>query len=426
MDLEALYREDVGRILATVIAAVGDFDLAEEAVQEAFTAALEQWPQRGAPDNPRAWLIATAKHKAIDRLRRNVRFERKREELLRWTETEENRPSALDDSLGDAVPDDLLRLIFTCCHPALAREAQVALTLRTLCGLSTEEIARAFIVPVPTMAQRLVRAKKKIADAGIPFQVPSQELLPERLESVMAVVYLIFNEGYAATSGDAPLRPELCAEAIRLGRILCELMPRETEARGLLALMLLHDSRRAARLQEGRIVLLEEQDRLLWDAAQIAEGSALAESALREGGAGAYAVQAAIAALHAQALSPEETDWRQIAELYAVLLAVAPSPVVELNRAVAVAQAYGPQEGLRLLQAIEARGELSSYHLLPAARGRFLMRLDRFPEAAQAYRRALELAVNSAERQFLERRLAEAETGANRAEAAPGSGTLRH
>jgi len=407
MSVERLYRDESGRILATLIRLLGDFDLAEEVVQEAFAAALEQWPVEGTPANPRAWLVSTARHKAVDTLRRRIRFEGKREELERLATLEDLPPLEPTDS---TVADDRLRLIFTCCHPALAIEAQVALTLRTLCGLSTEEIARAFLVPIPTMAQRLVRAKQKIRDGGIPYRVPPDELLPERLDAVMIVVYLVFNEGYAATSGDARVRRDLTAEAIRLGRLLSELMPARTEPRALLALMLLHDSRRDARVDVGGdVVLLEDQDRRLWDGAQIAEGIALAESALREGGAGFYALQAAIAALHAQAKRAQDTDWRQIAELYAVLLRLHPSPVVELNHAVAVAMAEGPGQGLRLLDDLEGRGELRDYHPLSAARADLLRRLGRWADAAEAYRRALSLVANDPERRFLARRFAEAE-----------------
>jgi len=415
VNIEAIYREDSGRILATLIRLLGDFDLAEEAMQDGFAAALEQWPRAGTPANPRAWLVSTARHKAIDRLRRGKRFEEKREELARLAAlAQEERAERPGEPSDNSIADDRLRLLFTCCHPSLAPDAQIALTLKTLCGLSTEEIARAFLVPAPTMAQRLVRVKQKIRDAAIPYRVPPDDVLGERLDAVMAVLYLIFNEGYAATSGDALVRRDLCAEAIRLARLLCALMPDRPQARGLLALMLLHDSRREARLAaDGEVVLLQEQDRTRWDQDQIREGRALAEQALREAGPAPYSVQAAIAALHAEAPRPEETDWRQIAGLYDVLLGLHPSPVVELNRAVAVAQAYGAQAGLPLLDDLDARGELPAYHLLPAARADLLRNLGRFEEAAAAYRRALALVANEPERRFLERRLAEVEAGRN-------------
>jgi RNA polymerase sigma-70 factor, ECF subfamily len=406
MSIDRLYRADSGRILATLIRLVGDFDLAEEVMHDAFVAALERWPGHGVPENPRAWIVSTARHKAIDRLRRDSRFREKREEIARWAAEEEGEAPDVSPGGDNRVADDRLRLIFTCCHPALAVEAQIALTLRTLGGLTTEEIARAFLVPEATLAQRLVRAKAKIRQAGIPYRVPPDEKLTERLDSVLAVLYLIFNEGYAATKGAELVRRELCAEAIRLARLVVDRMPRRTEPRGLLALMLLHDSRREARVSpEGELVRLEAQDRRLWDKEEIREGIALTESALREGGARPYALQAAIAALHAEAARFEDTDWRQIVLLYRELMSLHPSPVVELNHAAAVAEASGPGEGLRLLEAIERRGDLAGYHLLPAARAELLARLGRKEEAAEAFRRALSLVSNDLERRFLEREL---------------------
>ena len=404
MDFEALYREERPRALATLIRLLGDFDLAEEALQEAFAAALVQWPAAGLPANPRAWLVATGRHKAIDRLRREKSFAAKRAELAYLGEAAAPAP----DTGEEPFTDDLVRLIFTCCHPALALEAQVALTLKTLCGLSVEEIARAFLVSPITMAQRLVRAKGKIRAARIPYEVPASDRLAERLDGVLRVVYLVFNEGYAATSGDALVRRELCNEAIRVGRLLLALLPGTSEVAGLLALMLLHDSRRAARLDSaGELVTLEEQDRALWDRGQIAEGRSLAEASLRRGGAGFYALQAAIAALHAQAARAQETDWPQIAALYALLLRLHPSPVVALNHAAAVAMGERLDRSLRLIEQLEATGELSGYHLLPAAKADILRRLGRRPEAAAAYERALELVTLDAERRYLERRLRE-------------------
>jgi len=408
-----VFRAERGRLLATLIRLLGDIDLAEEALAIALEAALVQWPAEGVPDNPRAWLIRAARNKAVDRLRRGALFQEKRAALeTQAARDEEERldreRARREDAEGESVEDDRLRLIFTCCHPSLAIEAQVALTLRTLGGLETEEIARAFLVPPPTMAQRLVRAKTKIREARIPYRVPEPGDLGERVDAVLAVIYLIFNEGYAASSGEALVRGELCGEALRLGRLVVELLPGRPEPRALLALMLLQDARRAARVgPDGEVVVLEEQDRARWDRAAIAEGAALVEEALRLGPPGSYALQAAIAAVHGQAARAEDTDWRQIAGLYALLLQAHPSPVVALNHAVAVAMAEGPAEGLRRIDAISQAGALAGYYLLPAARADLLRRLGRLPEAAVAYRLALTLAGNHAERRFLERRLIE-------------------
>jgi RNA polymerase sigma-70 factor (ECF subfamily) len=404
-----VFREESGRILATLIRLLGDFDLAEEVMQEAFATALERWPSHGVPDNPRAWLVSAARNQAIDVLRRRTRFATRRRELEALALLEEN--TDVLDPPENSIDDDRMRLIFTCCHPSLALDAQVALTLRTLGGLTTEEVARAFLVPEPTMAQRLVRAKHKIRAAGIPYRVPPDELLPERVAAVLATVYLIFNEGYAASSGEARVRHDLTREAIRLGRLLARLMPNVTETRALLALMLLHDARRDARVDAaGELVLLEDQDRARWDRTQIAEGVALAERALADGGARPYAVQAAIAALHGEAMRADETDWPQIAALYEVLERVQPTPVVRLNRAVAVGMADGPAAGLALLDGLD--DALEHFHLLPAARADLLRRLGRVADAAIEYRRALALSPSAAERRFLERRLAKIDRAA--------------
>jgi len=409
--VEEVYRSDWGRIVAALIGLVGDFDLAEESAQEAFTAAVDQWRESGVPEFPRAWIIQTARNKAIDRIRRKVRFEEKLETYAKSGMVRESEEPNYDTG---EIPDDRLRLIFTCCHPALALDAQVALTLRTLCGLETDEIARAFLVPVTTMAQRLVRAKRKIRDAGIPYVVPETKDMAERLDAVLTAIYLVFNEGYAATRGGPLVRTDLCAEAIRLGRLVRSLMEPQvpSEVTALLALMLLHDARRDARSDDaGDLIVLEEQDRSLWHQQQIAEALPFVDEALR-GSAGPYALQAAIAAVHCRAARAEDTDWRQIVQLYDVLERVQPSPIVSLNRAVAVAMADSPRSGLALIDALAASNDLDDYHLLHAARADLLRRIGWSAEAAKSYERALSFVTNDSERRYLERRLREVQSSA--------------
>jgi RNA polymerase sigma-70 factor, ECF subfamily len=401
--LDSLYRVDSGRILATLIRLLGDFDLAEEAMHEAFAAALSLWPSSGVPGNPRPWLISTARFKAIDTLRRRARFDASQRELVRYLEAQSS--SAERSNEEDSLEDDRLRLIFTCCHPALPPEGQLSLTLREVCGLTTEEIARAFLITPATLAQRIVRAKAKIREASIPYEVPTPQELPQRLDAVLHVIYLVFNEGYSAAAGTEVTRAELTGEAIRLGRLLAELQP-EPEVIGLLSLMLLQESRRAARTSAtGELILLENQDRSLWNREQIAEGVALVENALKSRRFGPYTLQAAIAAVHAESSSTASTDWRQITLLYDRLLRIQPSPVVELNRAVAIAMCDGPEAGLAHIDALLEQGELTNYYLAHSARAEMYRRLGRTAEAKSSYEKALALTQQEPERQFLQERI---------------------
>jgi RNA polymerase sigma-70 factor (ECF subfamily) len=402
--IDEVYRSDSRRVLATLIRLLGDFDLAEEALHDAFAAAVERWPGEGIPANPVAWLVSTGRFKSIDQIRRRVKFDTALVPLLEQIGEASTPPAEVD---AEDVEDDRLRLIFTCCHPALNADAQIALTLREVCGLTTEEIARAFLTPAPTLAQRIVRAKSKIRDARIPYQIPSRADLPDRLGTVLHVIYLVFNEGYSASSGPSLTRHDLSSEAITLGRLLVELLP-EPEAIGLLALMLLHDARRAARVSaDGELILLDEQDRTLWNRGQIAEGCTLVERALTSRRFGPYTLQAAIAAVHAEARAAAETDWRQIVGLYDVLDRADPSPVVELNRAAAIAMRDGPEAGLAIIDAILERGDLADYQFAHSARADLCRRLGRSEEAIASYERALSLAKQEPERRFLERRLKE-------------------
>ena len=405
---ESVFRQESGKIIAGLIRLSGSFDLAEEAMQEAFASAILNWSQKGVPDNPAAWITSVAQRKIVDQIRREQTRRGHEDALIYETEhlKKHHEPEIENEAMH--LPDDRLRLIFTCCHPAINQEAQVALTLRTLGGLTTPEIARAFLVPEATLAQRLVRAKRKIQDAHIPYQVPPAEVLPERLASVQAVLYLIFNEGYSAASGEQLIRCDLCAEAIRLTRVLCELMPNEPENVGLLALMLLQDSRRNARIgSQGELITLEEQERSLWDQSEIEEGVRLVEQALRRRQPGPYQLQAAIAAIHAQAKAPQETDWQEIAALYQELYRLSPTAIVALNHAVAVAMNQGFEPGLRLIDELGESGKLDDYYLFHAARADLLRRLRRTGEARSAYERALKLATNRVEQQYLRRRMSE-------------------